>query len=476
MYKQYAQDNGLEAEGEETLEDIINAQFKKYNDLKYEFTDIFFEMYDDLKVDGKDCELIFVKRDRDIRYSVIFKEAQFLAEYFDRVYDIIKDIPASERENPSAEIVAQLEAARRDQFQYAAENTNLPEDYKSAHGFSEINGINVAMYRADYYTRLVKYLSEAPFAGSYQFSYPRRFDNLSDGLFQKEDKWRVRFPDDLSNKEAARQEFVEQGVLTFTQVFRWAQNAPKLDLLDNKGDTLTQVFKMNTLALNDEVDCSQTTDSELCRSISAQELIGHYKELIDYMHFNDVDKAVFNKIGKVRKYGRSTYESLIKRKNNHQLFSYFDLIFKKIFSDGAVTRQEGLWFEGRLRNFTATEDDLRKAYFIFPYNKDEMYEIFDAEYRVWIDDYFTSINRFLLAAKEVASSVEPINYRYEDSRQFMLGDESSENKIDPVISNFQYGKFRTFSQDLNRNFKFYYRDEFRGHMQRVREIVEDEQP
>ena len=118
-----------------------------------------------------------------------------------------------------------------------------------------------------------------------------------------------------------------------------------------------------------------------------------------------------------------------------------------------MTRQEGLWFEGRLRNFTATEDDLRKAYFIFPYNKDEMYEIFDAEYRVWIDDYFTSINRFLLAAKEVASSVEPINYRYEDSRQFMLGDESSENKIDPVISNFQYGKFRTFSQDLNRNFK-----------------------
>ncbi len=474
MYKRYAQDNDIAVEGEESLEQIIDEQFKKFNDLKYEYTELFFEMHEELKVNGQPCELPFLKRERDVRYALFFKEAQFLEDLFEKMYASVGQLTDEERQNLSEEKLASIESIRKEVFEYASQNTHLPDDFRENHGYSQMTAMELVQYKSDYYARVVDYLSEQPFAGQYQFSYPRRFDNIEDGLFQKSDKWRVRFDWTGKDKETAKSDFIKQGLLEFAKVFRWSSSSPDMRLIERKGSTITGIFKLNDLPIADDVNCSDPDQAQNCRSIHPAEVINHYKDMIDYMHYDPVDKFVFTTLGKVKKYTRTDYENIIKRQNNHQLFSYFDLIFKKVFSDSSVRSEEGVWFQDRLSRFTSTEDDLEKAYFIFPYNKEEIYGLFDNDHKLWIGDYFKSVKRFLVEAKNMAPTIEAGTYCYENDRCFPIGDsDPNDNAIDPVISEFQFGKFETFVGDMNRNFKFYYRSDINAHLNEIKEVVND---
>ncbi|NQZ18883.1 MAG: hypothetical protein HRT44_06460 [Bdellovibrionales bacterium] len=233
---------------------------------------------------------------------------------------------------------------------------------------------------------------------------------------------------------------------------------------------------MNKISLNPEVDCKtvEVGSEEYnanCTKVTAKELIDYYKKLIDFLNIDERDEIVLELLGKDSKYQEGVYHDYIKKKDEHELYSYYDLIFKRVMSDDQVRAADTTWFMTTLLRYVDSVHKRRGSTFIFPY-PEEIEGIFKKYYVEWIEDYFQNNIEFLQEVKsQLEAGVEPFRYRYRlDHRVHMLGS-SSDGPLDPLISNLIYGKFTGFTQQMDNETSRYFFSTFMEQRQEINSVV-----
>ncbi len=480
IYRQYSKETGTADE----IAGIIEEQFQDFKRLKAEYSETFFGMHD--AING--CEWDFANRDRDIRQALIFREAQYWGELFDKVYDVVTIYMSSQREqvlgplrieqeaDPSIneldvlQNISSSEAVRaqlnvvRDQFMVASTDPMFPQAYRERKGYTRFEVGRVTTFKLDTLARLKSYLNEI-FPGQYEI-FP--VSNMETEEIYKENgevsvnfNWSGVSTWSPAQKANARAQFVASGVRTFASQVPWAKTAVETKTIEEKGNILVSLYKLNKISINNEVNCEALDPSDEqfandCRKVSAKEVIDHYEKFIHLMNIDERDEIVLNYLGNVTKYGENNYEKLIKKQKEHRLYSYYDLVYRRIFSDEEVTVAENTWFVPVLVEYVTSNQNLKGSTFIFPFPP-ELEDIFVNNYRPWLNNYFELNKEFLQEVK--TREVTPFKFKYRTDRQFTVGDPAISTVAHPsehLISSLIYEKFSGFVTDMNKNTNYYF--------------------
>lgn len=465
VYKTYNKGN------QEEIDKIFKEQFEEYNRLKAEYTRTYLEM--DKEIDN--CEWTFLNRDRDLRHSIVFEEIKFLERLFDKMDSVLLGLTDEERANLSDTKKAEVEAVRKE-FMEATQDEMFPQEYKDMYGYTSITPNRITTYKMDIYARLMGYLNKM-FPGQYSITPPSNFK--TDAIYKQSGAAFVYFDWTEKDREAAKKKFVSSGIKAFSNYVGWVSKAPEIDNVYSKAASLVSLYKLNAVSLDPEVDCSAIEESSdtfknKCKKVSAAELIDYYKRILEVINIDQRDEIVLSLLGKESKYGDNIYHELIKKKDEHKLYSYYDLIFRRVISDTSVTAAEQTWFMGTLLKYVDSVHKRRGSTFIFPY-PEEIEAIYIKNYKVWLDNYFSGNLEFIKEVKrQVDAGVEPFKFKYRMDRSHTVGNNAT-GRLNPLISNLVYGKFVGFTQQMDNDTSRYFSDIIKEHKDKIDEAVKGEE-
>lgn len=478
---------------QDEIKDVFEKQFEEYNRLKAEYSKLYFEVEEE--IDG--CEWTFIKRDRDIRHAMMFREIKFLETMFKDLDDSLLELTEKERtllgmsEDQLNEVINSSEASTtskeehsnalvkkqeiesiRKKYMSPFMHSMFPQEYKDRVGYMAISGNRITTFRMDTYARVLYYMNEL-FRGQYSVTAPANF--LTEAVYKESDARFIYFDWSEKNRELAKKKFISSGIKAFAENLNWASNAPSIDDLITKSEILVKLYKLNKISLNPEINCSDSTlDEEIvknnCRQVTAADIIAHFKKLIDFANIDERDEIILDLLGKETKYDEAQYNQLIKKADQHELYSYYDLIFRRVISDQPVNQPEDTWFKGTLAAYANSVQKREGSTFIFKY-PDSVEQIFIKNYKAWIDDYFQANLSFLREVKkQMNEGVEPFVFKYRMDRSHVVGQEGS-GTLDPLISNLMYGKFVGFNQQMDNDSNRYFIETFNKYKEEVRKIV-----
>ena len=261
----------------------------------------------------------------------------------------------------------------------------------------------------------------------------------------------------------------------------WASNSVPVTDVMNKGQILVNLFKLGTLSKDSNIDCENEDLSPVdreknCVKVSAKDVIDHYVEAINFMNIDERDADILNLLGKEYKYQQSQYEGLIKKKDEHVLYSYYDMIFKRIFSDMSESAAEDAWFKEQLVNFVESVHKINGSTFIFP-TPESINQAYVKRYSSWLKQYYSLNYEFLEEVKNQLETIEGFTYRYRLGKVRGVGRDTnkfSDNKsvsLEPLVSDLIYGKFEGVSQQLNNDTSGYFSSSIHSDMKKISELV-----
>lgn len=457
------------------LDEVFSKQFAEYKRLKTEFI----KLYLGAERQIRGCEWSFAKRDGDIRHALLFREAQFLSDFFEEIWTVLSPLTDEERASLPESVQLQLEEIRKKHLSYT-QNSAYPSEYSSRYGYTTVSGTRVTSFRMDMAARLVSYLNEV-FPNQYTITMPPDFKTVD--IYRESEPEMIYFNWNESDKEVARLAFVRGGLRAFANKFTWAKSFPVTAEIVNKGEILVNIYKLNELSLNSDINCSAESGIESsvreanCIEITAEDVIAHFKDYIQFININERDGVILSYLGLEYKYDESSYESVIKRKNEHKLYSYYDLIFRRVFSDGKVNEPESNWYSGILQGYVRSVHKRRGSTFLFGYDS-KIEEVFKRNYNQWLEDNFKTTKEFVEAVRaDIQKGVMPIDYSYRLGRHFQLGAETndlSDNKniqLEPLVSDLIYGKFEGLMDQFNNDTSSYFSSVLRKYKAEIRELV-----
>lgn len=482
IYRQYSKEMG----GADHIAGIIQEQFQDFKRLKAEYANLFFSMHEEIN----GCELDFSKRDRDLRHAILFREAKYWGDMFDDVYNAITSNLRKQREQERPLLtdrdldpthdkeVAELHNMAsttdfknelnivRDRYMVASTNAMFPQTYRDRKGYTQLDINRVTTFKLDVFARLAYYLTEM-FPNQYQIFPVSNF--LTNDIYKEDGDLSVNFnwagvmTWDEAQKSKAREEFVASGVKAFAGFVPWAKVPVDISIADTKGNILVSLYKLNKVAITEGVDCESMSlknknFATYCRKVSAKEVIDHYEEYIDLVNIDERDEIILGYLGDETKYSEMDYEKLIKKQKEHKLYSYYDLIYRRIFSDEPVDKPESTWFAPLLVGYVESYQKRTSSTFIFSFPP-QLEDIFVENYRPWLDGYFELDKEFLEEVK--SRQVTPFKFKYRLDREFLVADPATATTTNPrsyLISPLIYGKFTGFIQTLNKNTNYHFRD------------------
>ena len=468
------------------IDEIVKDQFQAYYDLQADYI----KLYTEAESKIRSCDRLFLNRARDIRYMMIYREAEELSNLFDKVWKTLSPLTDSERQalHPESPEIIELEKIRKEFSRYTQNGNHLkgsqpqfPDSYENRFGYNQISVSQITSYKMDTATRVYAYLNEL-FPGQYVVTMPPDFKNES--IYDEAQPEIIYFDWSIKDKETARKAFIKSGVRVFARQMGWANKATPVKTVMNKGDILVSLFKLGTLTKDPKVDCNdedlnENVRSENCIKITPKEIISHFKFTIDYMNIDDRDRDILLLLGQENKYEQSDYESLIKKKDEHDLYSIYDLTFKRVFSDALVRLTESIWFSSHLVNYVNSVYKMNGSNFIFPV-PEQINDIFIKKYSQLLKDYYQSTQDFLLEIKNQIRHAEPTTYSYHVDHIYPLNVETnklSQNQrvsLEPLVSDLIYGKFEGLSQNLNNDTSGYFSDILETYRKEITNIVEEE--
>ncbi len=451
------------------IDKIVEDQFSEYNRLKSEYIKI----YNDAEKDFRSCDWLFLARDRDIRHMLVFREVEYLGALFDEVWEVLSPLTKEQRANLSSsdEVYQQLEEIKKKYSTYTQDDfytqdrlkPGFPAEYQERFGYNTISPSRLTSFKMDTAARVYAYFQEL-FPGEYSISMPADFKTT--GIYAEASPALVYF-DWEKSKEASKEEFIKSGIKALADQMTWAGGPPSVATIVNKGEILVNLFKLGTLTKDVDVDCaseslSEEMRAENCVRVSAKEIIEHFKKAIHFLNLDDRDLELLDLLGKENKYAQSQYEDFIKRQDEHRLYSFYDMIFRRIYSDSRVKDSEVIWFKDTLVSYVNSVHKIQGSTFIFPYS-DRLNEIFVEKYSGWLEQYYKQTEEFLNEVKvQLAEGVEPFQFKYRTDRSHRIGLESNDwstNKnvsLEPLVSDLIYGKFEGFSQQMNNDTSGYF--------------------
>lgn len=451
---------------QQTIDDLVKEQYQEYNRLKADYV----ATYTTAEKQVSGCDWAFLKRDRDIRHLLIFREAEELGKLFEKTWSLLKPLSVEERDNivEGSDLFNKLDEIRKGfgsfDGQEATQNPHFPEVYRKRYGYNKLTASRLTLFAMDTNARVLLYLDEL-FPGEYAITMPPDFKDTN--MYQESNPELVYFDWSLDDKEAAKRAFIQSGIKAFANKMLWVSNETSISSLADKGDILVNLFKLGMLSRDVDVDClnpelSKETKDKACFKISAKEIIDHYKKTIHFLNLDDRDLDVLALLGKENKYSESIYESYIKKKDEHVLYSFYDLIFKRVFSDQDVDSSEAAWFSSTLIQYVDSMHKINGSTFIFPYSSN-VNEIFIKKYSEWLNEYYARNKEFLVEVKEqLSKGVEPFKFMYRTDRQHTIGvksyfaDTNSEINLEPLVSDLIFGKLEGLSQKLDNDTSGYF--------------------
>ena len=473
--------------------DKINAQFNRIEEQKIAYTKLFKDMYDEVD----ECAMLIIKREQDIRHTLIFREKEYLGKLFDSFDSKLGSMSDSDRRDYIANNPDEIDKLYAENFGYT-QNPNLPNYYiykdpenkvGVKYGSVSLTGDTLFMHKADYYNRLVEYF-QTMYPDRYNFIYPGTYTNLTSSTNPMDKTYRseLSFNWKSTNREAARKNFVNSGLKEFAQVFSWAKSAPTTSMISDLLTTKIQLYKIGALPVVKGVDCRSSKSKDDCLRIDALELISTFRENLDFINISDNDEVVLNLIEEQKKYPLSQYENMIKKKDKDEAYSYLDLLFKRIYSDGKIEGSTETKFLRFLKEFTEPMRDLGHIKFIFPIRTqpgskvNELEEIFRDYYGQDLNDYFRANREFLSAVKGLYAGAgilpfikefKPFTLRYDldPKKKFIIGASTSKMSIDPFISTLHFENLTSHAEDMNSETDYYFKDKIDGQIKRLKSIV-----
>lgn len=524
---------------EDNIDQVFAEVFQNYNIKKIEFTKQLLEFTDSVDI----CDDLLIQRNRDIRFTLINKEIHYLEGLFDKVWDVVyTELDENQREyvingrndqwsdtffqtiQESADtlLATRLGEIRQEVSPYTQDSDFYPTSFVNSWGLMELSSSSALIYKGDYHARIKSYLESAPFEGQYNITPPTNFSN--NAVLQKVNPQTIDFDWSITSKERAKENFVSAGILAFSNVALWAKSSPHVAPFKKKGDLLVELYKHGHVAINTEIFslrltedatvdptvlqstslsqlCAAIQDSpesfevpatndtaastpdygDYCRKVTAGEVLDHYATVLKLHSIDELDEFVMPMIGKANdnKYQDSILEQYIKRDDVDELYSLYDLVFKRVFSDSSVTSAESVWFQQPLMDYVTTHFKVAGSTFIFPY-PESIERAFLNEYEPWIVNYFNSVSEFveeiLTRSQERTEDVQSYVYRYNLQDSFTVGvseDDSNRQAFRNVLSRLMTDKFYGMAENLNNDTSLYFDDFINGNVQQIRAQIRD---
>jgi hypothetical protein len=445
------------------IEQKFTEQFQEYYRLRADYIDQYLEAESEVR----DCDWVFLQRDRDIRHAMIFREAEELSRLFDQVYTVLGGLSEEEINgltNDSPEMV-RLEEIRRE-FNQPTQNVAFPSEYRERFGYNQLTRSRLTSFEMDTAARVLSYLDEL-FPGQYSVTMPADFRTAS--IYAEASPDLIFFDWSIEDRELAKEAFVRSGIRAFANQMEWAESATPVGDALEKGRILTNLYKLGEVSRDPEVDCKSVNMTEqqreqTCFRVKAQDLIDHYKTLIQFLNIDERDMEVLTLIGKETKYEASMYERVIKREDEHRLYNYYDLIFKRVFSDGSAQAAEETWFNGELVQYVDSVHKLNGSTFIFA-TPEAINDAYVNRYSKWLENYYQKNIEFLEEVLAQKNDVQDFMFRYRTDRPaHRVGtnrNDLSQNRrvsLEPLVSDLIFSKFDGLSQKMNNDTSGYFSD------------------
>ncbi len=461
------------------IEEIFEQQFEEYYRLRAEYA----KLFKDAQSEVEGCDWLFLQRDRDIVHMMIFREAEELSDLFDKVWDVLSPLTEEQIQaltDDSLEM-QKLEEIRKE-FNGNTQDAAYPAEYQSRFGYNKLTPSRLTSFRMDTATRVRAYLDEL-FPGQYSITMPADFK--TSGIYKETSPDLIYFDWTTKDKEEAKEAFVKSGIKALANQMSWANKTTPIGDIEEKGRILVNLYKIGELSTDPEVDCkdpelAEEVRVEKCMKISAKDVIDHYKRTIQFINIDDRDMAVLELLGKENKYDVSTYEEVIKKQDEHVLYSYYDLMFKRIYADTRVDAAEETWFAPTLIKYVDSVHKIKGSTFIFD-APDFINEAYVRRYSAWVSEYFKKSQEFLEEVKAQKDDVEAFRFRYRTDRVHTVGanqNDWSQNKnvaMEPLISDLIYSKFEGITQQLNNDTSGYFYTVLRTYQSEINELVATEQ-
>ena len=468
------------------IDEIVKEQFQRYYDLQTDYI----KLYTEAESKVRSCDRLFLNRARDIRHMMIYREAEELSHLFDKVWEVLSPLTDSQRQALHSESpkIIEIEKIRKEFGRYTQNNNHpegsrpqFPASYQDRFGYNQILTSQIVSYKMDTATRVYAYLNEL-FPDQYVITMPPDFKNKR--MYHESTPDIIYFDWSIKDKETAKKIFIKSGVQAFANQMNWPGKATSISATLNKGDILVRLFKLGILTKDPEIDCNdkdlnESVRSKNCIKVTPKDLISHFQSTIDYMNIDERDKKILLLLSKESKYEQKLYESLIKKKDEHDLYSIYDLTFKRVFSDLPVSSTEEAWFSSHLVSYVESVHDMKSSNFIFPV-PEHINEIFIKKYSQLLKDYYQSTRDFLLEIKKQTKHAEPMNYSYRIDQIHPLNVETNRwsqhqrINLEPLVSDLIFNKFEGLSQKLNNNTSGYFLDILDTYRNEIADIVEEE--
>lgn len=507
LYELYLIHNPEQAE---SIFDEYSSQFADFNRVRATY--LAAVKHDISSVDN--CEWDFLRREKDIKVALAFREARFLSDLFEAIWNIREDLEKASAQNlnwndqflgctsapqtdenadespavASSEgncsspdthpTVQKIQRIRGSGLFGFTQNPELPKEYRDERSFIKITPNQIQFRKMDAYARTA-YRLENTFPGEFDISYPLNFQDNS--IYTDNSVVALKFDFSSVNKAEAKNNFVRDGMGIYQQFIPWVAPSSENKMLDEKQSIVVQLFKLGATPtvfhddnprLNQEIDAlcrdyspeSATDETKIrfeqnCIKITATEVLDFFKNMIEYKRIDDSDRVLLNILGRPSKSPDAEYENLVKVKNEKAMHYQYDLAFKLIFSDGSANSAFELWFRDDLHKYVASAQARENSQFIFAYS-DKVQDVFMKRYASWLDQYFRANREFLQEIRKVISGGSTGyfvgDYAYRSDTALPLGVNDSEGTLSPLISPLMYRKFIGYIADLDETTSRYF--------------------
>lgn len=423
--------SAVRPEDKEKYQKILKEQLSTFNGFIDDYITNYLTVHNKLK----GCEIAFAKRHREIRYSIILREVKYLQDYFDQIENMYQSTKEIEQQATTFTTFERLEGIRKNMNSFT-QSQFFPKSYRSQHGYSQIDLDHIVVYEMDTFARVKSFLEEM-YPNQYSITAPASFETSS--VFSKSNSRIIHFNRDLKDRDKARKQFVQAGINAFIDYMDWANKPLETDNLEAYGKLLIEMYKSkNNLP---ELSCK-----DKCQHVTANDILEHFDDYLQFLNIDEMDKTILQLTEKEFIYGDNVYEEVLKRKNSHSIYNYYDLVLKMIFSDQDATGAQNTWFKTDINNYVTSVHKRMNATYIFPFPQ-EIEDIERTQYTKWVTKYLDNVVEFVTALKSRSNLNHGINefsYRLNSKHYF-----ESSSELNTLASDLMIKKLIGFINEVN---------------------------
>ncbi len=468
----------FEKEEATNIQSFAKDQFSDFERIKTEYISNFFKEKNKIA----SCDWALLKRDKSIRQRLIFREVKYLGKLFEDIYAASKSLDNKNLSHLAVDHVIhdKIQNIRLEYSSYT-QNSKFPQRYKENFGYNKLTPETFTSFPMDTTARLLSYLREL-FPNEYEdVNIPA---DLKDEDIYKEAKSIPIHIDWSVDKATAKERFVSSGINAFATHIPWAKTFTPIETMLQKSKLLASIYKNGTFSGSTEVDCEDTglnekVKNESCFTVTAKEVLKHHRNLVDFVNIDAVDAKILELLKLEFTYKKEDQENIIKKNGEHKLHSFYDLAFKRVFSDASSLHDsEKIWFEQELVSYVSSVHKRKGSTFIFKYSED-IESLFREKYSSWIKHYFRKSLDLLMAIKEMhlipeSTPLTDLKYIYRtDFEAKNINFNDSAQPLTPYISELMLDKFLGVSEQLNNRTSQYFDKVIKANLLEVEKKVKE---